>query len=884
MKFINKTRNSVQLEDIDLSIEYANEEPQYIDTELVKKSIAFQKMVKLGCFSVIEATEDRIEQNLYKLSKTAVMQEPPVVERKPSGLSTEAILRGHFYDATGYSKVNRNFAMCLRRSGIAVEIDPVTTRNNTLNEVEAMIFSILKKPVGKDAIRIDSVIPTQGKIEKGCYNILYTTTESRVVPKQFVDIANDYDELWVTSNFCKQSFLNSGYSGKVSVVHPIVNPNLYKEDVQPYTFRPSLKSFSFVSVQSWGYRKGSDVLLRAFCSAFTNKDDVSLVVLTSERSRAQQDKIRKEVETITGEFSNKPHICICTKIVPEYQLPSFYKGFNAFVLPSRGEGFGLPYCFKEGTLIDTQDGLQPIECISEGQIVTTHLGKQRVVTSLKHSEWDGEILEIEHGFFANKIEVTPNHAFWCVQPERGKNGKFLKKWSKPSCWKPEWVRAENINNNSYLAHPIRKEWPVEYISLCVSDFCQGMETDGQYLWSKYSSDSKRNEINELVELSGCSRRQIEHYRYDGKLSEKASIAIAEAESYVFCGKKKIPNHILINEKFAKLLGYYIAEGSIFSKGNAIEFSLHANENDYAQEIKEAIHSIFGVGATDLIKNNSRRIIVNSKILASLFSNLCGMGSSDKKIPLEIIKSPKSVQQSFLNGIINGDGHSNSYNNEVTLFTVSKSLAINYQKMMLDLGEPCTLRVSKRNEYICKISGCNNCRTWIEKDIRIIKSKQTSIIKVTKDYIFVPIVSVSRARYVGKVFNFEVEEDESYIAGGVAVHNCEASLCGLPIIATNYSGCLDFLTKDNSYLVDFKEFEQAKKGSTGIHYWDGQEFPKLDQFFIHDLADSMRHVFNNYDEAKVKNALLQDFIKQNLDGRLVGLETKSVLNDIWTKRK
>jgi glucose/arabinose dehydrogenase len=76
----------------------------------------------------------------------------------------------------------------------------------------------------------------------------------------------------------------------------------------------------------------------------------------------------------------------------------------------------------------------------------------------------------------------------------------------------------------------------------------------------------------------------------------------------------------------------------------------------------------------------------------------------------------------------------------------------------------------------------------------------------------------------------------------------------------------------------------KKGTTGIHYWDGQEFPKLDQSFIYDLADSMRYVFNNYAEAKAKNALLQDFINQNLDGRLVGLEAKSTLNDIWTKRK
>lgn len=344
MKFINKTKNSVYLEDVGISIDYTEESPQYIDTEIVKKSFAFQKMVSMGCFFVVEASEDRIEKNLYTISQKARMQEAVDLPRSNSGEAIEAIVRGHFYDATGYSKVNRNLAICLKRNGINVEIDPVTINNNTLNELEARILSMLRKPVGKEAIRIDSVIPTQGRVFRDFYNILYTTAECKFVPKQFIDISNDYNELWVTSNFSKDSFINSGYKGNIKVIHPIINVNLYKENITPILFRPNLKSFSFLSVQSWGYRKGSDALLRAFCSAFTDKDDVSLVILISERSLIQRDKIKKEIDLITREYSNKPHICICTKQVPEYQLPSFYKSFNAFVLPSRGEGFGLIYC------------------------------------------------------------------------------------------------------------------------------------------------------------------------------------------------------------------------------------------------------------------------------------------------------------------------------------------------------------------------------------------------------------------------------------------------------------------------------------------------------------------------------------------------------------
>jgi hypothetical protein len=52
----------------------------------------------------------------------------------------------------------------------------------------------------------------------------------------------------------------------------------------------------------------------------------------------------------------------------------------------------------------------------------------------------------------------------------------------------------------------------------------------------------------------------------------------------------------------------------------------------------------------------------------------------------------------------------------------------------------------------------------------------------RDYVVTPIRSIERASGIMPVYNFEVEEDNSYVAGGVAVHNCHVkwdvcSICG-----------------------------------------------------------------------------------------------------------
>ena len=119
------------------------------------------------------------------------------------------------------------------------------------------------------------------------------------------------------------------------------------------------RSFRFLHVSSCFPRKGADVLLKAYGAAFSNRDDVSLVIKTFANPHNQIHKWLAEARQDRTDF---PHVVVIEDDLSDAQLKGLYERCEVLVAPSRAEGFGLP--LAEAML----SGLQ---------VITTAWGGQR---------------------------------------------------------------------------------------------------------------------------------------------------------------------------------------------------------------------------------------------------------------------------------------------------------------------------------------------------------------------------------------------------------------------------------------------------------------------------------------------------------------------------
>lgn len=189
-----------------------------------------------------------------------------------------------------------------------------------------------------------------------------TMFETDRVNDEHVKRCNHMDYVWVPTEFHVNTFVQSGVDPAkvVKVVQPIdvdfFDPLKYEAlDLASIgnlvlgrrnTDRNLEMEFVFLSVFKWEYRKGWDVLLKAYLTEFSGMDGVALYLLTNPY-HSDRDFGNKILEFVEDSDIEKPEngwasIYVIDNHIPQIDLPRMYKAANAFVLPSRGEGWGRP--------------------------------------------------------------------------------------------------------------------------------------------------------------------------------------------------------------------------------------------------------------------------------------------------------------------------------------------------------------------------------------------------------------------------------------------------------------------------------------------------------------------------------------------------------------
>jgi len=170
---------------------------------------------------------------------------------------------------------------------------------------------------------------------------------------------------------------------------------------------------------------------------------------------------------------------------------------------------------------------------------------------------------------------------------------------------------------------------------------------------------------------------------------------------------------------------------------------------------------------DNSSQGSSRITFYSRKLTKKYFNMFGKGARNKTIPFNFIFYPKSTLEFLLKGYTDGDG--SILKKGYSMFTTSEKLK-NMFILILNKMNICpniSIVKIKNNIYKGRLIKSNGDGYKID----IIKNKSRYKYWKDKDYYYVPIKQYSTYYYDGNVYNFEVEDDNSYVANGITVHNC-----------------------------------------------------------------------------------------------------------------
>ena len=99
------------------------------------------------------------------------------------------------------------------------------------------------------------------------------------------------------------------------------------------------RAFRFLHVSSCFPRKGIDALLEAWGQAFSDADNVSLVIKTFENPHNNVEDLLAAQRRARPDY---PDVVIISEDLPAGQLKYLYENCHALVAPSKAEGFGLP--------------------------------------------------------------------------------------------------------------------------------------------------------------------------------------------------------------------------------------------------------------------------------------------------------------------------------------------------------------------------------------------------------------------------------------------------------------------------------------------------------------------------------------------------------------
>ncbi len=266
------------------------------------------------------------------------------------GRQSGVVFRGPVFGGSGYADISVGVLLALDAAGIEVQTIPIGEQSDsrkllapearaTLERMNHNRLDLARSLFLQSNAGSDFDIQMRGRVQVG-----HTMFETDRLPRGWAERCQAMDEVWYPARFFGDVLERAGVErGKMRVMGRGLNASLYRPGAEPLSI-PMSRGFNFLSVFDWHQRKGPDLLLRAYLNEFQAGEDVALILKVCQINNSSLDieaEIASFIEVEMGmTLESTPPVILLNGFLPASEMPRLYASANAFVLPTRGEGWG----------------------------------------------------------------------------------------------------------------------------------------------------------------------------------------------------------------------------------------------------------------------------------------------------------------------------------------------------------------------------------------------------------------------------------------------------------------------------------------------------------------------------------------------------------------
>jgi glycosyltransferase involved in cell wall biosynthesis len=283
----------------------------------------------------------------------------PDSPRTPGGIKYVSL-----FEKSGYGEAARRYLLGLAQTGIPLTWCPMTPgpgwgmwyephAGPAVGDAELDPFC--QQTIPYDTVIVHTVpeyFPHWLAREKGRRVFGYTTWETDRLPGHWPDLLNRMDGLLVPCEWNHKVFTASGVTVPIHVVPHIAPPPIAPSRTP--ILEAAEQDYVFYTINTWTRRKGVELALRAYLSAFRGSDPVVFVLRTSRDVFVQsRNPIRRFLEKrfrpttaralqklLRGRPDPARVILLCDELSAA-EMEGLHTRGDAYISLSRGEGWGL---------------------------------------------------------------------------------------------------------------------------------------------------------------------------------------------------------------------------------------------------------------------------------------------------------------------------------------------------------------------------------------------------------------------------------------------------------------------------------------------------------------------------------------------------------------